>query len=138
MLLPVQVTTGATLSRDKAIRFRRYMNFRENAVRPDACSKRFRRSLSRRGRWHSEDDGLVAIKQHAVLDVPPHRAREHNLLQIAPLADEILNRIAMRHPHHVLLDDGPIVEHLGHVVTCRANQFHAALKRLMVGPSADK
>ena len=40
--------------------------------------------------------------------------------------------------HHILLDDGPIVEHLGDVVAGRANQLHAALECLMVRPSADE
>jgi hypothetical protein len=38
-----------------------------------------------------EDDGLVRVDEHAVLEVQPHRACEHDLLEIASLAREVLD-----------------------------------------------
>src|SRR5271166_6975173 len=84
----------------------------------------------------SENDSLVSVNQHAILDVGTHGAREHDFFQIAPLADEVLHRIAMRDSNHILLDDRPVIENLGDVMTCRANELHPALKRLMVRPGA--
>jgi hypothetical protein len=40
-----------------------------------------------------EDHGLIAVHEHAVVEVRAHRAREHHLLEVAPLADQIFDRI---------------------------------------------
>jgi hypothetical protein len=42
-----------------------------------------------------EDDGLVRRHQDAMLQVPAHRAREHDLLHIATLGNEVLYLIAV-------------------------------------------
>ena len=44
----------------------------------------------------------------------------------------------MRNPNNILLNDWPIVEHFGDVVTGGANQLHTALECLMVRPRAYK
>jgi len=73
-----------------------------------------------------------------VLQVPGHRARQHDALQVAALADEVFHLLAMRDAHHVLFDDGTIVEHGGHVVASGADQFDAAVERRVVGTGADE
>src|SRR5262249_36399488 len=49
-----------------------------------------------------------------------------------PLQNHVLDRIAVGHADHVLLDDRPFVERRRHVMAGSTNQFHAARKCLMV------
>src|SRR6185312_7180718 len=79
-----------------------------------------------------EYDRSFAVQQNPVLNVPAHRARKHNLLQIAPFLYEIVHGVAMGNSDNVLLNDWPIVEHLRHVVARSANQLDAAHKCLMI------
>src|ERR1700742_3959429 len=58
----------------------------------------------------SEHDGLVARHEHAIFEMVAHRAREDDAFEIAPLADQIFDRVAVCYPHHVLLEDWPFVE----------------------------
>ena len=55
-------------------------------------------------------------------------AGEHGLLHVAALADEILDLVAVGNAHHVLFDDGAVVEDGGDVVAGGADQFRAALE----------
>ena len=86
----------------------------------------------------SEDHGLVAIKKHAIFNVPADGAGEHDFFKVAAFADEIFNSIAMRDADYVLFDDGTVVEDFGDVVAGRADQLHAALEGLVVGLGADE
>ena len=70
--------------------------------------------------------------------MPPDGSREHNFFDVAALADEILDSVAMVDADDILFDDGAIVEDMSDVVSGRANQLHSALKRLMVGLSTDE
>jgi len=70
--------------------------------------------------------------------MPADGARQDNLLDVAALLGEIVNSVSVVDADDVLLDDGAIVEYLSHVVGGGADQFDAALKRLMVGLGADK
>src|SRR5215472_7868436 len=67
-----------------------------------------------------------------------YSAREDDFFQIAAFADQVFHRVAVRDAHHILFDDGTIVEHFGDVVTGGADQLDAALERLMVGTRAHK
>src|SRR5439155_17030343 len=62
-----------------------------------------------------------------------HRARQHPALDIAALANEVLGRIAMADTLDVLVDDRALVERAGDIMRGGADQFDAALMRLMVG-----
>ena len=64
-----------------------------------------------------ENHGLIAIHQNPVLNVPANSTREDDLLEVAPLLNKIFNRIAMRDPRDVLLDNGTVVEYFSYVVT---------------------
>src|SRR2546423_11824425 len=86
----------------------------------------------------SEHNSLIAIKQHPTLYMPAYSAREDDLFQVPAFADEVFDGVAVRNPNNILLNDWPIVEHLGDVVTGGANQLHTALECLMVRPRADK
>ena len=79
-----------------------------------------------------EDDGLVAVLQHAIFQVQAHGARQDHFFQIAPLAHQVVDRVAVRAAHHVLLDDRPFVQHRARVVGGGADQLHAALVGLVV------
>src|SRR5712675_2396135 len=65
-----------------------------------------------------------------------HRARQHAALDVAALADEILGRIAMADALDVLVDDRALIEVARDVMRGGADQFDAALMRLVVGPRA--
>ncbi len=47
-------------------------------------AKVLRAATARAGRAGLEHDGAVAVEQHAVLEVPAHRAGEHRALDVAP------------------------------------------------------
>ncbi len=57
-------------------------------------------------------------------------------LQVAALADHVGHSVAVRHAHHVLLDDRSLVEVGGGVVGRRPDQLDAAGLRLVVGSGA--
>src|ERR1019366_4872574 len=85
-----------------------------------------------------EDHRLIAITKNAMFQVPGYRARQDDALQVAALADEIFHLLAMRDAHHVLFDDGAIVQHRGHVMAGGADQFGPAVKCRGVGTGADE
>jgi hypothetical protein len=87
---------------------------------------------------NSKHDGLVSVHEYAIFNMRSHGTREHNFLQVAPLADEILDRVTVRYADYVLLDDRAIVEDFGDVVAGGADQFHAAFERLVIGTGTDK
>src|SRR5271157_822848 len=90
------------------------------------------------GEAGSEHHGLVAVDEHSVFDVPGDGAGKYDLLQIAPLADQVFHLVAVGNPDHILLDDGAVVEHFGNVMTGGADDLHSTLKGLMVGAGANK
>ena len=65
-----------------------------------------------------------------------HRPRQHHLLQLAPLADQVGDGVALADAHHVLLDDRPLVELRRHVVGGGADDLDAPLLGLVIGPGA--
>ena len=62
-----------------------------------------------------------------MLDVPAHRAREHDALDIAADGSEIFRAVRVIDALHVLLDDRAFVEFGRHVVRGRADQLHAEI-----------
>src|SRR5712672_3428592 len=85
-----------------------------------------------------KDHRLIAIKKNAILDMPANCAGEYDFLEVAALADEILDGIAMRNADDILFNDGTIVQNFGDVMAGCPDQLHPALERLMVRPSADE
>ena len=65
-----------------------------------------------------------------------YRARQHAAFDIAALADEIVGRIAMADALDVLVNDRPLIELTRDIMGGRADQFDAALMRLMIGSRA--
>jgi len=65
-----------------------------------------------------------------------HRARQHAALDVAALANQIVGRIAMADALDVLVDDRPLIKRAGDVMGGGADQFDAALMRLVIGPRA--
>src|ERR1700704_3977173 len=92
-------------------------------------------SPSREASIH-EHHGLAAVENHAILEMVTHRARQHPAFDIAALADEIVGHIAVADALDVLVDDRTLIERAGDVVRGGADQFDAALMRLMVRPRA--
>jgi hypothetical protein len=62
-----------------------------------------------------------------VLQVAAYGVAEHALFEVAALADQILDGVAVRAPDRLLLDDRPLINLGGHEVARRADQLHAAL-----------
>ena len=65
-----------------------------------------------------------------------HGAGQHAALDIAALAREVFRRIAVADALDVLVDDRAFVEVARDVMRGGADQFDAALMRLVVGPRA--
>lgn len=86
----------------------------------------------------AEHDRLVAVRQHAVFEVVAQAAREYGFFDVFAVTHHGFDRVGVVDADHVLLDDRPLVELAGDVVAGRADQFDAALVRLMVGFGADE
>ena len=71
-----------------------------------------------------------------MLDVGPHGSGEHGDLEVAALAAQVVDPVAMAHPDHVLVDDRPLVEVGGDVVGGDANQLDAPFMGLVVRAGA--
>jgi len=65
-----------------------------------------------------------------------HRARKNNPLDVASHGGKFLGRLRMCHAHHVLLDDGTLIEVSGDVVSGRTNELDPTLVSLVVGLGA--
>src|SRR5260370_8999470 len=79
-----------------------------------------------------ENDRFVPVEQDAVLDMPAYGSREHDLLQVPALLDQILDRVTMRYARYALLDDRPVIEHFRNIV-CRAGDcFHTPIKSVLL------
>ena len=70
--------------------------------------------------------------------MPAHGAGKNNAFQVAAFSDQIVEPVAMRNADHILLNNGPLIEYLSHVVAGGADKFYPALEGRMVGPGADK
>jgi hypothetical protein len=80
-----------------------------------------------------EDDRLIAITKDPVLQVPADRPCQDNPLKIPAPLNQILFLIAMRDTDNILLNDRPFVQHIGHVVACRADQLYTSFERGPIG-----
>src|SRR3954452_18004513 len=87
-----------------------------------------------RPRRSAEYDGLAAGEQHPRLGVPPNGTGQHLRLDVPTGRRELSGAAAVIDPDHVLLDDRALVEVGRHVMRGRADQLHAAVERLLVGP----
>src|SRR4029077_12710169 len=84
----------------------------------------------------SENDSFIAVHEDSAFDMQADGAGEDNFFQIATLANEILDLIAVGDADNVLLNDGAVVEHFGDVVAGGADQLYTAFERLMIGAGA--
>ena len=85
-----------------------------------------------------EYDRFPAIHEHAMFDMPPHGAGQHDFLQIPALADEILDRIPVTDPDHILFDDRPFVQILCGVVRSRPDDLDPTVIGLPIGIRTDE
>ena len=74
-----------------------------------------------------EDDRAVLVDENPIVEVTVERSGEHDPLQVTPDPHEILDRVTVADPGHVLVDDRTGVELLGHVVGSRPDQLDAPL-----------
>src|SRR5512146_120967 len=86
----------------------------------------------------TEYDGLVAAYQYAVFHMVAQAARQYRLLDIAPVAHQIVHRIAVVDAHRILFDDRPGIQLVGHVMAGRADEFDAALMGLVIRLRTDE
>ena len=70
--------------------------------------------------------------------MPADCAGKNDTLKVAAFFDQIVHGVAMRDADDILLNNGPLVQHLGHVVAGRADKLYPAVKRGMVRLGADK
>src|ERR1700754_1345759 len=66
-----------------------------------------------------KDYGFTAVQNDAVFEVIAHRACQHPALDVAPLPNQIVRRVTVTDPFHVLLDDRSLVELPCHIVRRR-------------------
>ena len=83
-----------------------------------------------------EDDGFVAVQQHAVFTVPLDGAGQNLAFGVTALRGEVFYCFGVIHARHVLFNDGAFVQIGGDIVRCGANQFNAALVCLVIGLGA--
>ena len=57
-----------------------------------------------------ENYRLIAVQQHSVFIMPADGAGKHNFFQVAAFLNQVIQRVAVGDPDHVLLDDGAVVE----------------------------
>jgi hypothetical protein len=86
----------------------------------------------------SEYNRLIAVDEDPVFEMPSHSSGEDYFLEITALSNQVFHSVAMGNSDHILFDDWAVVENLGDVVAGRSNEFHAPLKRLMIGLGPDK
>src|SRR5271156_5928095 len=79
-----------------------------------------------------EHHGFSVVQQNPLLEHVGDGASEHAALDVAPLAHQILGRVAVADALDILLDDRPLVEIGGDEMRRRSDQLHAALVRLMI------
>src|SRR5690606_18926281 len=89
------------------------------------------------GGWNLvEDHSPVVVAEHLALHVVPHRPRQHQLLQVAALAHQVLHRVAVGDGGDVLGNDRPGVELAGDVMAGGADDLHAPRVGGVVGLGA--
>ena len=66
------------------------------------------------------------------------RSRQHGSFDVTAVTDEVINRVVMLDPDDVLLDDRPLIEILGDIVTGGANQLDASLKGTVIRLCTDE
>ena len=71
----------------------------------------------------SEDDGLVAVSDDAVLAVPQHRPGQHGALDVGAQPGQVVDAVAVVDAHDVLFDDRPFIQVFGGLVGRCANDF---------------
>src|SRR4051794_8480108 len=103
------------------------------AIRTASSSIRsFRRAHACGDRATSEHERAPAFDDDAVLKVRTDSACEHDALDVAADADELVGPHRVRDALHVLLDDRTFVELTRCVVRGCANELHSARMRLVV------
>ena len=65
----------------------------------------------------------------------PNRSRQHNLFEIPPFSNQIVNGIRMTDPNDILFNDWAGVQLRRHIVTGRTNNFHSMIVRRAASPS---
>src|SRR6187549_1021111 len=71
-----------------------------------------------------------------MFQVPAYGPRQHDLLQVPALSDQVWHGIAMRAADDVLLDDRALVEICRRVVSRRPHELHPPFSSLVVGLTA--
>ena len=64
-----------------------------------------------------------------------HRPGEHYLLQVPALPNEVVNGIPVTDPHHVLLNDRPLIEIVGGIMSGGADDLDPSLVSFVIRPA---
>ena len=81
-----------------------------------------------------EHHGLAVVQEHPVPEHVGDGAGEDAALDVAPLAHQILGRVAVADALDILFDDRALVEIGGDEVRRRSDQLNAPRVRLMIRP----
>lgn len=79
-----------------------------------------------------EDDGPLSVDEDAVFEVKAYAGDQGGAFEVGALADQVLDGVAVVDAAGGLFDDRPGVEFIGDVVAGGADEFDAALVRVMV------
>jgi hypothetical protein len=78
------------------------------------------------------DQSVAVVDEDAVLDVPVHRPRQHNILDVTTDARHLLRTEAVIDALNGLLDDRSGIEVGHYVVRGRTDQLHSEGVRLVI------
>ena len=85
-----------------------------------------------------KDYGPISVRDHTVLEMPPHRPSQHGLLDVLAFSNKVGYAVPVADTCHILLDYRPFVKIVSHVMSGRTDDFHTAPSGLLVGPSANE
>lgn len=71
-------------------------------------------------------------------EVQAHGTAEDGALEVASLADHVLDGITVRNAGDFLFDDWTLIQTHGHVMTRGADQLHSTQEGLMIRLGADE
>ena len=57
-----------------------------------------------------KDHRLVTVSQNPVHQVQTHGPSKYHFLEVAPLSNEVFDRVSMAHPDDLLVDNGTIIQ----------------------------
>ena len=83
-----------------------------------------------------EHNRPVFIDQDVVVQMVPYSAGQNHLLEVAPLADHVLDRVLVIYTYYVLLDDRSGIQFGSRIMAGGTDDLHPPVMRGVVGAGA--